>query len=150
MPTRIRIPKKKQKLNRNPIPRRIPIRHPANVDEIKQRWKIAGGVVEIGGNLPPAPLIPVANLPLISLTPVANLPWKEGKTYKYLPSSVLFLLDLPFKTISRYFSFKEAEKEQKKKKKRRDSEESLEEEPVQQNLANQFSYIGTQLCIEEL
>jgi hypothetical protein len=46
--------------------------------------------------------------------------------------------------------FKEAEKEQKKKKKRRDTEESLEEEPVQQNLANQFSYIGTQLCIEEL
>ena len=54
---------------------------------------------------------------------------------------LIFFLDLPFK---------EAEKEQKKKKKRRDSEESLEEEPVQQNLANQFSYIGTQLCIEEL
>jgi hypothetical protein len=39
----------------------------------------------------------------------------------------------------------EYEKEQKKNKKRRDSEESLEEEPVQQNLANQFSYIGTVL-----
>ena len=37
----------------------------------------------------------------------------------------------------------EHEKEKKKKKKRRDSEESIEEEPVQQNLANQFSYIGT-------
>jgi hypothetical protein len=44
----------------------------------------------------------------------------------------------------------EFEKEQKKKKKRRDSEESIEEEPVQQNLANQFSYIGTgvESCIE--
>ncbi len=34
----------------------------------------ATGVVDTGGNLPPASLTPVANLPPVSLTPVANLP----------------------------------------------------------------------------
>ena len=33
-----------------------------------------GGVVETGGNLPPASLTPVANSPPVSLPPVANLP----------------------------------------------------------------------------
>jgi hypothetical protein len=33
----------------------------------------AAGVVDTGGNLPPASLTPVANLPPVSLTPVANL-----------------------------------------------------------------------------
>ncbi len=32
------------------------------------------GVVDTGGNLPPAPLTPAANLPPVALTPVANLP----------------------------------------------------------------------------
>jgi hypothetical protein len=34
----------------------------------------AAGVVDTGGNLPPASLTPAANLPPVSLTPVANLP----------------------------------------------------------------------------
>jgi hypothetical protein len=34
----------------------------------------AAGVVDTGGNLPPALLTPAANLPPVSLTPVANLP----------------------------------------------------------------------------
>ena len=36
--------------------------------------EFAAGVVDTGGNLPPASLTPVANLPPVSLTPVANLP----------------------------------------------------------------------------
>jgi hypothetical protein len=39
-----------------------------------QICKFAAGVVDTGGNLPPASLTPVANLPTESLTPVANLP----------------------------------------------------------------------------
>jgi hypothetical protein len=34
--------------------------------------KFAAGVVDTGGNLPPASLTPAANLPPVSLTPVAN------------------------------------------------------------------------------
>jgi hypothetical protein len=34
----------------------------------------AAGVVETGGNLPPASLTPAANLPPVSLIPAANLP----------------------------------------------------------------------------
>jgi hypothetical protein len=34
----------------------------------------ATGVIDIGGNLPPASLIPAANLPPVSLIPVTNLP----------------------------------------------------------------------------
>jgi hypothetical protein len=36
--------------------------------------KVAAGVIDTGGNLPPALLTPVSNLPPVSLTPVANLP----------------------------------------------------------------------------
>jgi hypothetical protein len=36
--------------------------------------KFASGVVDTGGNLPPAWLTPAANLSPVSLTPVANLP----------------------------------------------------------------------------
>ena len=35
---------------------------------------VCPGVVDTGGNLPPASLTPVANLLPVSLTPVANLP----------------------------------------------------------------------------
>ncbi len=36
--------------------------------------KLAAGVVDTGGNLPPVLLTPAANLPPVLLTPVANLP----------------------------------------------------------------------------
>ncbi len=41
---------------------------------LPQVSKFAAGVVDTGGNLPPASLTPVANLPPVSYTPVANLP----------------------------------------------------------------------------
>jgi hypothetical protein len=39
-----------------------------------QICKFATGVLDSGGNLPPASLTLVENLPAVSLTPVANLP----------------------------------------------------------------------------
>jgi hypothetical protein len=45
---------------------------PDIVPIICHRCQFAAGVVDNGGNLPPAPLTPAANLPPVSLTPVAT------------------------------------------------------------------------------
>jgi hypothetical protein len=49
----------------------------------------AAGVVDIGGNLPPASLKPVSNLPPVSLTPVANLPPVSTTPAELVPMMLL-------------------------------------------------------------
>jgi hypothetical protein len=58
----------------------------------QHRRKFGAGVVDAGGNLPPASLTPVANLPPVLLTPVVNLPpvsTAQGKLVAKFAAGVL-------------------------------------------------------------